>query len=234
MIAMDFMPHFSRMPLTHQIGYAAFGFFAVVYFMFQKKMFSKANTLVISKFLFYPTFPITVMMRIGNYWNVVDKTVILGCAPMAFLGHPAAFHGMGVRGVVNCCAEYEGPKAAYEAMGITQLRIPSVDHYEADAGLLEEAVAFIQGYADRGEKVYVHCKAGHGRAAAVALAWLISQNKQIAVKDLNMLLGSKRKVRKTLYQQANINDFCTRLSQNNDKNKPVAGASDGSTDGRME
>lgn len=156
--------------------------------MFQKKMFSKANTLVISKFLFYPTFPITVMMRIGNYWNVVDKTVILGCAPMAFLGHPAAFHGMGVRGVVNCCAEYEGPKAAYEAMGITQLRIPSVDHYEADAGLLEEAVAFIQGYADRGEKVYVHCKAGHGRAAAVALAWLISQNKQIAVKVSEMCI----------------------------------------------
>jgi len=150
--------------------------------MFQKKMFSKANTLIISKILFYPTFPITVMMRLGNYWSVVDKTVILGCAPMGFLGHPAKFHELGVRGVVNCCGEYEGPKAAYEAVGITQLRVPSVDHYEADASLLEEAVKFIQGYADRGEKVYVHCKAGHGRAAAVALAWLISQNTQIAVK----------------------------------------------------
>jgi len=98
---MDFTPQLQQMPLMlvylllffmllslnsaflslhrHKLFAIAFGSFAIVYIMFQKKMFSKANTLIISKLLFYPTFPITVMMRLGNYWNVVDKTVILGC-----------------------------------------------------------------------------------------------------------------------------------------------------------
>ena len=98
---------------------------------------------------------------------------------MAFMGHPKKFHEMGIRGVVNCCGEYPGPVDAYASVGIAQLHIPSVDHYEADASLLEDAVKFIQSHADRGDKVYVHCKAGHGRAAAVALSWLISQNPQI-------------------------------------------------------
>ena len=101
---------------------------------------------------------------------------------MALLGHPATFYEMGIRGAVNCCGEYEGPQKAYSSVGITQLRVPSVDHYEADASQLLEAVKFIQTYADKGEKVYVHCKAGHGRAAAVALCWMISQNPQISVK----------------------------------------------------
>ena len=28
----------------------------------------------------------------------------------------------------------------------------------------------------KGEKAFVHCKAGHGRSAAVALCWLMTQN----------------------------------------------------------
>lgn len=35
---------------------------------------------------------------------------------------------------------------------------------------------FIKEHKERGEKVYVHCKAGHGRAAAVALCWLMHEN----------------------------------------------------------
>ena len=124
-------------------------------------MFSKQTTAVISKILFYPTFPITVLARLGNYWNIIDKTVILGCAPMELLGHPQKLHEMGVRGVVNMCSEYSGP-SSYNSVGITQLHLPSVDHYEPSVTQYEEAVAFIQSYHAKGEKVYVHCKAGHG------------------------------------------------------------------------
>jgi hypothetical protein len=38
------------------------------------------------------------------------------------------------------------------------------------------AVAFIQEHKDRGEKVYVHCKAAHGRAASIALCWMLHNN----------------------------------------------------------
>ncbi len=99
--------------------------------------------------------------------------MILGCAPMAILGHPQALFNAGVRGVVNMCCEYSGPEAAYKEVGIKQLRLPSVDHFEPSVEYMQEAVKFIESYKKRNEKVYVHCKAGHGRAASIALCWMI-------------------------------------------------------------
>ena len=111
----------------------------------------------------------------------VDKTVILGCAPMDIFGHPAKLRDMGVCGVVNMCSEYSGP-SGYAGVSITQLHLPCVDHFEPSVSQYEEAVKFIQEHHDKGSKVYVHCKAGHGRGAAIALAWLVSQNSSMSAK----------------------------------------------------
>lgn len=46
----------------------------------------------------------------------------------------------------------------------------------------------------RGERVLVHCKAGHGRSAAVALCWLLTQNPGIPTHVLNQQLLHRRKV----------------------------------------
>lgn len=90
-----------------------FGFFAsfgVVYLMFQKKLFNKGATRIISKLLFYPTLPITLLLRYGNIFTAIDDTIYLGCAPVACLGHPNRLRQeLDVRGVVNMCYEYEGP-----------------------------------------------------------------------------------------------------------------------------
>ena len=127
-------------------------------------------------------FFLSAILRIGNYWTKVDDTLILGCAPMGFLGHPDALYGLGVRGVVNMCYEYSGPKANYAKLGIKQLHLPTVDHTEPSVECLKDAVEFIKEHKKRGEKVYVHCKAGHGRAASVALSWLISENADKSAK----------------------------------------------------
>ncbi len=66
----------------------------------------------------------------------------------------------GVKGVVNMCYEYGGPQASYDRLKIQQLRLRVVDHFEPSADQLNEAVRFISDYKSRGERVYVHCKAG--------------------------------------------------------------------------
>jgi atypical dual specificity phosphatase len=101
---------------------------------------------------------------------------------MAVLGHPGRLHEMGVRGVVNMCDEYAGPGEAYGQLGIKQLRLPTVDHFEPSLQALEEAARFIEGFRKRGEKVYVHCKAGHGRGASVAMSWLMCRNPDMSAK----------------------------------------------------
>ncbi len=100
---------------------------------------------------------------------------------MDFLDHPKKlFSDHGVRGVVNMCAEYSGPIDAYAKLDMKQLRLPTVDHYESTLDQMIEGVQFIEKFKAKKEKVYIHCKAGHGRAAAMALCWLIHENKDMS------------------------------------------------------
>ena len=64
--------------------------------------------------------------------------------------------------------------------------------------------------ATQGGRVYIHCRAGHGRSAAVVYVWLLSQEndvENIDMKALNEKLSSLRNVRKTLWKQPNLNKF---------------------------
>jgi len=189
------------------VAITTFGLSAFIYFLFQKKLLSKSLTKIVARIFFYPTFPITAALRIGNYWTHIDDTVTLGCAPFNILGHPKLMWKDGIRGVVNMCDEYPGPRRAYDELGIKQLRLPAIDHFEASLVQMQEAIKFINLFKQRGERVYVHCKAGHGRAASIALCWLIYQNPEMTPKDLNAVLSKKRKVRKTLFEQTNVKSF---------------------------
>ena len=113
------------------------------------------------------------------------------------------------------CTEYKGPENYYNDLGITQLRLPTVDHFEPSLDFMKDAVDFIKSYAKKGEKCYVHCKAGHGRAAAIALCWTIYSNPELSAEDCNKLLSSKRKVRSTLFKQPNIKAFKEWVDQSN-------------------
>ena len=178
----------ASLPLRILFGVFATG--AFVFFLFQKKMLSKSASKVVSKLFFLPTFPITILMRVGNYWTTIDDTLYLGCAPMGLLGHPSELHKLGVRGVINMCYEYNGPKSYYSDLGIKQLHLPTVDHFEPTVSQMTEAIQFIKEYKKRGEKVYVHCKAGHGRAASIAMCWMMSELPDVPLQVLTKKIFS--------------------------------------------
>lgn len=162
--------------------YIGLGIIATTYLLFQKKLLPDPIAKIVSKIYFYPTFPVTALLRLGNYWTKVDDTLILGCAPMGFLGHPEMMHKVGVKGVINMCYEYPGPVASYSKLGMKQLHLPTIDHTQPSLDKLKDAVDFIKQHQKAGDKVYVHCKAGHGRAAAVALCWMIHENPNMTAK----------------------------------------------------
>lgn len=175
------------------------------------------------------------MKRIGVWCGTnVDDTVVMGGAPFRFLNYPQKLYDeYNVRGVINLCEEYKGPNKEYEDLGIEELWLPTTDHFEPEFDDLVKAVEFIQSYKDalhgddeydedeekketdqlvskKKGRVYVHCRAGHGRSAAVVFAWLLSQEEDIDnvdMKKLNEMLCDKRNVRKTLWKQKNINQF---------------------------
>ena len=75
----------------------------------------------------------------------------------------------------------------------------------------KSAVAFIKRHEAQGKRVYVHCRAGHGRSAAVVFAWLLYKDPIVDRKTLNSEFCKLRNVRKTLWKQPSIEQLHTRL-----------------------
>ena len=180
---------------------------AALYAAFQKKMLPKAVSRVVARCYFWPTLPFTMALRWGNLLTKMDDTVIVGVAPVGGQVAPHRLHRMGVRGVINLCEEFRGPGRQYSRLGMEELWLPTVDHFEPSVASLRAAVDFIAGHKERGEKVYVHCKAGHGRSAAVVFCWLASQRPDAEPDVITRHMLSRRKVRKNLHSQSNVKGF---------------------------
>jgi atypical dual specificity phosphatase len=139
----------------------------------------------------------------------MDATVIMGVAPVAFAAHPATLRMLGVRGVGNLCDEFRGPVRVYEQLGVQELWLPTIDHHEPSLETLKSAVKFISRYKEMNQKVYVHCKAGHGRSAAVVFCWLFTQlHSSVKTVAIVRSMESKRKVRKNIHLQSIVSKFC--------------------------
>jgi membrane-associated phospholipid phosphatase len=89
--------------------------------------------------------------------------------------------------------------------------MPVLDLTAPTSSQLAEAAAFIEANATRGV-VYVHCKIGYSRSAAVVAAWLLSTGKACSVDGAIELLRSKRptivirpEIRKALDAFAELN-----------------------------
>lgn len=186
------------------VGYA--GLYA-----FQKKMFPPRIAKWLSRFFFYPTLPLVIAKQYlfdKERFTEVVPGVLLGSLPYAW--DRSTLSELGVKAVVNCCDEYEGPLDLYQSMGITQLYIPTVDHEEPTLADMEAAMQFIGEWIGEG-KVLVHCRAGHGRSAAIVYCYLLVKGMQ--PKEAQDHLSSLRKVRKGLYLQPNCTSFYESIEQ---------------------
>uniref|UniRef100_A0A7S1BHK0 Tyrosine specific protein phosphatases domain-containing protein n=2 Tax=Corethron hystrix TaxID=216773 RepID=A0A7S1BHK0_9STRA len=208
-------PQLAVLPLLRLVVTSSLASLAFLYVLNQKHLlvsypkFSDA----VSRITFYPTLPITFFKRMtkqGGWFTEIGRkegnnAVILGGCPLGFLGIPDRLHkDHQVRSVINMCSEFSGPSRAYRRLGITQTRLPTVDHLEPSFSDLIEAVKAIESCDGA---AYVHCKAGHGRGAAAALCWMIYTEPEVDPKELNERLYKLRHVRRGLWKQPNIQKF---------------------------
>jgi len=105
----------------------------------------------------------------------IDSEITVGSLPMA--QDVPWLHMHDVAGVVNMCAEWAGPQTEYARFGIKQIQLPTVDTSSPSLKALVMGVQFINQTlaAAPGKRIFIHCKAGMGRAATMALSWYISQ-----------------------------------------------------------
>ncbi len=162
-----------------------------------------------AKTVFYPTLAWNMLLgrvlKVRHWWDRIDPHVIVGAYP--FAGDVQGLYDEGVRGVVNTCEEYAGPKTLYTQIGIEQLRIPTTDFTHPRLRDVQLAVEFIQRHVVKGETVYVHCKAGRARSATVAMCWMMKYREMSADEAQAELLKARPHINPRLTSRNVVQEF---------------------------
>lgn len=147
---------------------------------------------------FYPSlFYNVVMSKVSsrNWYDRVDDNVIVGALPFKS-DMEKLVKTEKVKAVVSLCQGHEtkrfvANKEDWEANGVDFLNLPTVDYSSPSTADIETGVEFIQKYADQGDTVYVHCKAGRTRSVTLVGCYLI-QKKRWTPSNSKHFLEEKR------------------------------------------
>ena len=142
--------------------------------------------------------------RQGDAWNAVAPNVWIG--RLLTDSEAATAVGQGVTAVVDLSDAFSEAapfrNATYRHIPILDLTAPTPAH-------LAEAVAFIDEHASCGI-VYVHCKIGYSRSAAVVGAWLLASGRAKSVDDA---IAQLRAVRPSIVIRPEVREALTNYAQ---------------------
>jgi atypical dual specificity phosphatase len=178
--------------------------------LFWNEALPESGARVIGRVWHHLSFPGLVAIHqlgwLGNPYDYIADNVMVGRMP--YLQElPLLFEQQRVHAIVNLCDEAQGALKLHETLGIKQLHLPTVDHFEPSLESLIQGVEFIERHRKAGEVVYIHCRAGVGRSAAVAFCWLVKYGGYSPTLAQAHLLRCRPRVRKRLAQQANVKRY---------------------------
>jgi hypothetical protein len=125
-------------------------------------------------------------LRRGHAWNELTPQVWIG--GVLSEREAAGIIARGVTAVLDLTAEFSEPRPLRD---VTYRNIPVLDLTAPDPEQLEEMLSFIE-HESRTGTVYLHCKIGYSRTAAVAAAWLLRSGRASSVSEA---IDSVRRVR---------------------------------------
>lgn len=167
-----------------------------------------------AQLVFFPTLCWNMLLgrwlRVRNWWDRIDETMIVGALPME--SDVPKMAADGVVAVVNTCDEYAGPERAYQKHGIHQLRVPTVDFTHPTLETVTQAVDFIEKESAAGGTVYVHCKAGRARSATVAMCWLLKNRGMTPEQAQALLLEKRPHINKYIFARPVVKQYYKQLT----------------------
>mmetsp|Transcript_9921 Transcript_9921/g.21209 ORF Transcript_9921/g.21209 Transcript_9921/m.21209 type:complete len:303 (-) Transcript_9921:60-968(-) len=140
-----------------------------------------------------------------NWYDTIVPGLVCGALPYEAL--VPEMRAKGVTHVLNMVAEWGGPQRAYAAAGIVQKRIRVIDFTPPTLQDIEEGVAFVKEVMDAGGSVYVHCKAGRGRAASICMGFLIQHRGMSPLEAQEFLTARRPHVLQVLHRRPVIHEF---------------------------
>ncbi|MPZ14585.1 MAG: protein phosphatase [Chloroflexi bacterium] len=114
--------------------------------------------------------------RLNLSW-ITEQVAVGGAFHMSEIPRLEA---LGIRGVVDCRKEASDDAEALGRRGIAYLRLPTPDAHALTQAALDAGVQWVLDCIERGEKVYVHCGHGVGRAPLLGCSVLVAQGRSFS------------------------------------------------------
>ena len=169
-----------------------------------------------ARLVFYPTLLWNMLLgrwlKTRNWYDFIAPHVIVGAFP--FRRDVEGLAGAGVDAGVNTCEEYGGPAEEYKKFSIEQFYMPTIDFTHPAFEDVCKAVEFIESYVEEGKTVYIHCKAGRGRSATVAICWLMKHFGLTANEAQALLLEKRPHVNARLTERPVVKRYEAWLKEN--------------------
>ena len=167
------------------------------------------------KIMFWPTLMWTLLLHNAmpdkrRWYDRVDPKVIIGALPLKRQLETLS-RVERVTGIINFCDEFDG-HPDYERFGMRQLRLPVLDYCSPSTQQLESGIDFIKRQPPGGT-VYVHCKAGRGRAGTMLMAYLMDERGLTPDKAQQALLDARPHVSPRLWKRPSVREFHRRMQQ---------------------
>ncbi|KAI8059162.1 protein-tyrosine phosphatase-like protein [Gongronella butleri] len=143
-----------------------------------------------------------------HWYDLLDDRVFLGALPT-----PALIRDLKTRKqlsvVINLCAEFPGFDDTYQDMDVLQIRLPTPDFTTPSVDLLHTGVDTMLDIIrqDHQSSIYIHCKAGRGRSATLALCFLLRKYALSPAEAQEILLQHRPQADKHLHKQMEVRTF---------------------------
>jgi dual specificity MAP kinase phosphatase len=161
-----------------------------------------------------PAFILVIIFKLLNnplnaLYSQITTYCYLGCLPTA--GDVETLNKIGIKYVVNLCAEYNGPCKTYAKYNIKQLHLPTVDGTSPSLKTIEKAIKLMnEGYKNK-NKIFVHCKSGMGRGATIVLCHLVANENMSPENALKLMKEKRAEITTTIMDFKPVKQFLASL-----------------------
>jgi len=148
---------------------------------------------------------------LNSLYSEITSYCYLGCLPMP--SDVKILNDIGIKYVINMCAEYNGPRKTYEKYEIIQLHLPTIDSTAPSIKTIEKAMKFMNDAYINKQKIFVHCKSGMARSASIVLCHLVANEKMSPEDALKLLKEKRAEVSSSIITFSSIKHFLAALKK---------------------
>lgn len=152
-----------------------------------------------------------------NWWTKIEPyNIYLGAIPLDNERHAEKIIAMGVTSILSILEDFEMEEwiltmpvqhTKWIEAGIHVKHIKAVDFSPLTREEIKEGITFLVQESEEGHTIYVHCKAGRGRSAAIVVGFLVEKERLSLHDAISRVKAQRPEINLNKYQIQALTDF---------------------------